>query len=91
MCDFFDWGRDDDDKKTAREQLRNAMAQQFNAIYGTEVEDTNSWQGLCQVLEIYPIPGELEACRKVFNFQPHSLPLIGAIIEGGMRNQCQHR
>ena len=65
MCNFFGWKKDDEEKKTAREQLSNAMAKQFNSIYGTDVEDINSWKNLCRVLGIFPIPKGLWECRDV--------------------------
>lgn len=65
MCDYFDWDRDDEEKLEARELLKDALTQQFNGIYGTEVEDLESWKGLCRAIGISPIPDELEACREV--------------------------
>lgn len=41
------------------------MVLQFNDIYGTDEEDLRSWQGLCRVLNIEPVPEELQECRKV--------------------------
>jgi hypothetical protein len=41
------------------------MTQQFNSLYGTDVDNISSWENLCRVLEIVPIPDELEACRDV--------------------------
>jgi len=65
LCDHLGWHREDEERKEARELLRDAMTQQFNAIYGTDVDDIGSWRNLCQVLEIAPIPEELVACRNV--------------------------
>jgi len=65
MCDFFDWDRDDEEREEAREQLKDAMTRQFNSIYGMDVDDISSWQNLCRVLRIVPIPNGLEACRDV--------------------------
>jgi len=65
MSRFLRWGRDNEEKDNARELLRDAMSMQFNDIYGTDVNDIDSWRKLCQVLGIFPIPGELEACRNV--------------------------
>jgi len=63
MCNFFSWGRDDEEKESAREHLKDAMTQQFNSRYGTDVDDLSAWRNLCRVLEIDPIPDELKACR----------------------------
>jgi len=65
LSDQYHWDRDDLEKKEAREHLAVAMAKQFNDIYGTDVNDVNSWRKLCQVLAIDPIPEGLKACRKV--------------------------
>jgi len=64
MCDFFNWGRDDDEKQEARKLLHNAMAEQFNTIYGEDVANIEHWINLCQVLRITPIPDGLEGCRE---------------------------
>jgi len=63
MCDFFNWDKDDQEKKDARELLAAAMSKQFNDIYGTDVRGVDSWRKLCQVLGMTPIPEGLEACR----------------------------
>jgi len=63
MCDFFDWDRDDEDKQDARKRLKDAMTLQFNHMYGTDVDDLTPWKNLCEILQIVPIPDELEACR----------------------------
>lgn len=65
MCTFFHWGGNSTQRKDARESLGTAMVLQFNAFYGTDIHDINSWQNLCQVLEIDPIPDSITACRKV--------------------------
>jgi hypothetical protein len=65
MCDLFGWQRDDEEKEKARELLKDALTQQFNDMYGTDVDDIRSWQNLCRILEIVPIPDALHACREV--------------------------
>jgi hypothetical protein len=61
------WGRDDDEREEAREHFKDAITQQFNGTYGTDVDDISSWWNLCKVLDISPIPDALEACRDVSN------------------------
>ena len=39
MCDMYGWDREDETKKKARLDLKDALTLQFNAIYG---EDVNS-------------------------------------------------
>jgi hypothetical protein len=65
MCDEFDWDSDDFDMREARREFKSAMVQQFNDLYGTDAEDLNSWQNLCHLLEIDPVPEELKKCREV--------------------------
>jgi len=65
MCDFFGWERDDPERETARDLHRDAMVQQFNHIYGTDVNDVASWWKLCEDLNIDPIPQDLEGCRSL--------------------------
>jgi hypothetical protein len=65
MCDFFDWDKDDFEKTEARGLLKDALTQQFNSIYGTDVNSIESWQTLCRVLGIAPMPEGLHACRGV--------------------------
>ncbi|EUC59455.1 hypothetical protein RSOL_313920, partial [Rhizoctonia solani AG-3 Rhs1AP] len=48
-----------------REEFRDALTLQFNALYGTEEDNLSSWQNLCSVLNLADVPGELEACRNL--------------------------
>ncbi|KDQ53377.1 hypothetical protein JAAARDRAFT_197531 [Jaapia argillacea MUCL 33604] len=64
----FGWSYDDDEdseKSRARRLLKDALTLQFNEIYGTDAGDIDSWRNLCQILEIAPIPEDLDACRGV--------------------------
>ncbi|KAF7967139.1 hypothetical protein HWV62_5006 [Athelia sp. TMB] len=61
----FGWNMEGEKQQEAREALKDAMVMQFNQYYGTDIEDINNWQILCQVLGISPIPQELQACREV--------------------------
>ena len=81
MCDLFGWKRtstkkevgcretDDADRKfrIARQAFNDAMAKQFNSIYGTDLNDISAWKNLCRVLRIIPIPKGLEECQEVSN------------------------
>ncbi|CAG7558098.1 unnamed protein product [Fusarium equiseti] len=40
------------------------MVKQFNDIYGTDPDNLESWQKLCHVLNIEPVPTRLAACRE---------------------------
>jgi hypothetical protein len=43
MCDFFEWEKDDEEKKSAHEEFKTAMVLTFNALYGTDVNNIESW------------------------------------------------
>ncbi|KDQ53382.1 hypothetical protein JAAARDRAFT_137257, partial [Jaapia argillacea MUCL 33604] len=64
MCREYRWGRYDPERDEVYNRFKDALTQQFNAIYGTDVDDINSWRNLCQVLLISPIPEGLKACRQ---------------------------
>jgi hypothetical protein len=39
MCDYFGWGREDDEREEARKEFKTAMVLRFNNLYGIYVED----------------------------------------------------
>lgn len=65
MCDYFNWDRDDFDRQNAHDEFKTALVHQFNSIYGTDVNDVESWRKLCLALDIVPLPNGLEQSRKV--------------------------
>ncbi len=65
MCDFFDWDRDDPERGEAHDSFKTALVLQFNSLYGTEVDDLQSWRGLSLALEIFPLPEDLKKAKKV--------------------------
>ncbi|KAI0721858.1 hypothetical protein C8T65DRAFT_169985 [Cerioporus squamosus] len=44
--------------------MHRAMILQFNRTFGTNAEDLASWQKMCEIIQIDPVPDELEACRR---------------------------
>lgn len=52
-------------REGARKDLRDALTEQFNSIYGTDVENIKNWQLLCRVLGISPVSEDLDECRHV--------------------------
>ena len=64
MCGHFAWDRDSADKKEASLAFKTAMVHEFNTLYGTDVNDIESWRKLCLAVDITP-PEGLQACRKV--------------------------
>ncbi len=65
MCDHFGWRRYSNERDQARDAMRRAMVQQFNHTFGTNAEDLASWQKLCEIIQIDPIPDKLKQCRRV--------------------------
>jgi hypothetical protein len=65
LCDTYGWERGDDERAAAYTEYGNALSQSFNDTYGTNANDLSSWQNLCRVLEMKPIPRILEACQDV--------------------------
>ena len=65
MCDHFGWDREDEGREKARDSMRRAMVLQFNDTFGTNAEDLASWQKMCEVIQIDPIPSDLDQCRRV--------------------------
>ncbi|KAG1867066.1 hypothetical protein C8R48DRAFT_704088 [Suillus tomentosus] len=65
MCDQFCWDREDKEREQAHCDFKDALVQQFNEIYGTDVNNLTSWRNLCQIVRISPIPDTLESCREV--------------------------
>ncbi|TFK93886.1 hypothetical protein K466DRAFT_580523 [Polyporus arcularius HHB13444] len=64
MCDHFGWRRYSNERDQARDAMRRAMVQQFNHTFGTNAEDLASWQKLCEIIQIDPIPDKLKQCRR---------------------------
>ena len=62
MCDFFD------EREEAHDSFKTAMVQQFNSLYGTEVEDIKSWRVLSLALNVFPLPDDVGKAKKV---SPH--------------------
>jgi len=54
-----------DEKKLVMKKFKDAMVLQFNNIYRTNVDDIGTWQKLCQILGIVPMPEGLKECRDV--------------------------
>jgi len=49
----------------ARVDFNDALVQQFNFVYGTEVNNLASWQNLCTAIDIVPVPNTIKKCRKL--------------------------
>jgi hypothetical protein len=71
MCNEFGWDVDDYKMHDAKRGFKSAMVQEFNDIYGTDETEIETWQHLCRILNIYPVPTSLKGCRKVRALSPH--------------------
>ncbi|KZP03919.1 hypothetical protein FIBSPDRAFT_844491 [Athelia psychrophila] len=65
MCQHFNWDKEDEDREEAHKAFKDALTQQFNDYYGTDVDNIASWQKLCRRLGVEPIPEGLQACRAI--------------------------
>ena len=63
MCDAV--GLNSVKRKEARNAFNDAISQAFNVIYGTEVDNLESWQVLCRVVQMPEIPDNLKECQEV--------------------------
>lgn len=46
--------------------FRKALERQFNSMYGRKENHAQHWQGLCRLLNIFPVPQQLDHCREMF-------------------------
>ena len=65
MCDFFGWDRDNPERAEAHDDFKTALVKQFNSLYGTEVDDIESWRGLSFALNIFPPPENVNQAKHV--------------------------
>ncbi|KAK0480932.1 hypothetical protein IW261DRAFT_1334956, partial [Armillaria novae-zelandiae] len=63
MSSQFGWG--ESVRRESLGELRDAIAQQFNDIYGADVNDLQAWQRLCGLVGDGNIPDNIAACRAV--------------------------
>jgi hypothetical protein len=49
----------------ARKRFANALAKDFNSMYGTDINNLDRWHVLCHILRINPVPEGISACREV--------------------------
>lgn len=64
MCDEFGWDKENEKREKASCRFKDALVQQFNDIYGTDVNNLTSWRTLCQIVHVSPIPDTLDSCRE---------------------------
>ena len=64
MCDYFEWDHGDQEREEAYKAFKDALVLEFNDLYGRDVDDIESWRGLCVALE-WPVPKTLSAAKEV--------------------------
>lgn len=65
MCDVLGLNNDAKKRNAARSAFNDALSQAFNHTYGTEVDNLESWQILCRVIQMDEIPDNLKECQEV--------------------------
>ncbi|KAJ3773145.1 hypothetical protein FB446DRAFT_642217 [Lentinula raphanica] len=63
LCEECGWEDESDEKKEALNGIRDAIAQQFNAIYGSDAESLDGWHNLFRALQVPDIPDTVEGCK----------------------------
>ncbi|OJT13543.1 hypothetical protein TRAPUB_9897 [Trametes pubescens] len=81
MPGVLHWSQDE--RGAAREALRSAMVRQFNDMYGTNVDDLESWHLLCTALGMTPPPDDIKTCqRKIKATHVNIVDFIEAPLSG---------
>ena len=70
MCDSFGWVKDAEghyppERIEAYEAFTEAMVKSFNHRFGTDVHDEKSWEGICHLLSVDPLPDGVTTMKKV--------------------------
>lgn len=70
MCDLLGWEKDSQGRyprlrNEAHEEFRRAMVENFNDIFGTNVNDQAAWESMCVTLRIEPIPDTISDMKEV--------------------------
>jgi hypothetical protein len=53
------------ERTEAYNAFTDALTDEFNLAYGTEIDSIASWQALCARIGISPFPETLEECQEV--------------------------
>lgn len=64
LCKVAGWIKDTDEWMAARVRYERALVDQFHFVFGTG-EDLQSWQKLCEFIDITPIPDTVGGCQVV--------------------------
>ena len=61
----YQWKEGSKKYTKARKLFAGAVAKDFNAKFGTDVNNIHHWHALCHILGIHPVPGNVSASRMV--------------------------
>ncbi|KAF8550367.1 hypothetical protein OG21DRAFT_1605929 [Imleria badia] len=64
LREAFQWDKDSTSLATVRVDFHDALVQQFNFIFGAD-SDLSAWQNLCSVIDITPVPDDIEECKRL--------------------------
>src|SRR6267378_1058055 len=81
----YQWKKGSKKYTKARELFADAVAEDFNAKFGTDVNNIDHWHTLCHVLRIHPVPGNISASRRVralVSWVRHSEPSYSCFCTG---------
>jgi hypothetical protein len=67
LCEHKGWEKGNADQKVAWRDFQDALARQFNSLYGVDVDNLKLWQRVCSTLKIAPLPANLEDAQEVSN------------------------
>lgn len=71
LCREKQWSQEERDE--AKNDLRDAMAERFNEIYGTDEKELEAWKKLCRDVHVDPIPNTVAECQKVRNLRVYTI------------------
>ncbi|KAG5992481.1 hypothetical protein E4U52_002793 [Claviceps spartinae] len=74
LCGYFRWGKGSPTERTARKLFRQALVDEFGAIYGVDDNKLDVLQKLCEKLEINPLPQSIADCKEVI--QAHYVNIV---------------
>ncbi|KAF5364730.1 hypothetical protein D9757_012483 [Collybiopsis confluens] len=58
------WDHEDPERNVALDRVRDAIAEQFNMFFGSDVNDLNAWNNLFRALRIVEVPDTIDQCKK---------------------------
>ncbi|KAG6030201.1 hypothetical protein E4U19_000556 [Claviceps sp. Clav32 group G5] len=74
LCEYFRWDKGSPTEKTVRKLFRQALVDEFGAIYGEDDKKLDVLQRLCKRLEVNPLPQSIADCKEVI--QAHYVNIV---------------